>query len=178
MLPPHLQHTSLVHAYLFVSVTPLAIAVGSLLLRKPISGGEVAGTLLGVAGAAVLTLGPKGDHREVWQRSCKCCTSIFPASVLAAAGPALDLGSLVTDQTWPAYITKLCAAGCCAVVGRRHVAELHAATVKLQATVIGDLVTLIGAISIIGYLEIGQNLRSFMPLMVYAVPVTGAAELT
>jgi hypothetical protein len=35
------------------------------------------------------------------------------------------------------------------------------------------LVTLVGAISIIGYLEVGQNLRSFMPLMVYAVPVTG-----
>lgn len=43
----------------------------------------------------------------------------------------------------------------------------------LQATVIGDLVTLVGAITIIGYLEVGQNLRSFMPLMVYAVPVTG-----
>ena len=65
ILPLHLQHTSLVHAYLFVSVTPLAIAMGSLLLRKPISSGEVAGTLLGVAGAAVLTLGPKAGHREV-----------------------------------------------------------------------------------------------------------------
>ena len=64
----HLQHTSLVHAYLFVSVTPLAIAVGSLLLRKPISRGEVAGTLLGVLGAAVLTLGPKAGHREVRRR--------------------------------------------------------------------------------------------------------------
>lgn len=60
-----MQHTSLVHAYLFVSVTPLAIAVGALLLRKPISVGEVAGTVLGVAGAAVLTLGPKSGHHEV-----------------------------------------------------------------------------------------------------------------
>ena len=64
------------------------------------------------------------------------------------------------------------AAGCCTGAGSCHVAE-HAAADKLQATVIGDLVTLVGAISIIGYLEVGQNLRSFMPLMVYAVPVTG-----
>jgi drug/metabolite transporter (DMT)-like permease len=86
VLPPHLQHTSLVHAYLFVSVTPLAIAVGSLLLRKPISSGEVAGTLLGVAGAAVLTLGPKGDHREVWRCPCVCCTFIIPANALQQLG--------------------------------------------------------------------------------------------
>jgi drug/metabolite transporter (DMT)-like permease len=81
----HLQHTSLVHAYLFVSVTPLAIAVGSLLLRKPISSGEVAGALMGVAGAAVLTLGPKAGHREVcncWHRVCthdaltECCCNV------------------------------------------------------------------------------------------------------
>ena len=101
MLPPHLQHTSLVHAYLFVSVTPLAIAVGSLLLRKPISSGEVAGTLLGVVGAAVLTLGPKGDHREVWQCSCVCCTFIITANVLQQPGLHLDLGSLVTKLSWP-----------------------------------------------------------------------------
>jgi hypothetical protein len=49
---------------------------------------------------------------------------------------------------------------------------------NLQATLIGDMVTLIGAISIIGYLEVGQNLRSFMPLMVYAVPVTGKRWVT
>jgi hypothetical protein len=49
---------------------------------------------------------------------------------------------------------------------------------SLQATLLGDMVTLVGAISIIGYLEVGQNLRSFMPLMVYAVPVTGELWLT
>lgn len=38
-----LKHTSLIHAYLFVSVTPLVIAVGTLVLRKPISTGELAG---------------------------------------------------------------------------------------------------------------------------------------
>lgn len=43
----------------------------------------------------------------------------------------------------------------------------------MQSTLTGDMVTLIGAITIIGYLEVGQSLRRFMPLMVYAVPVTG-----
>jgi drug/metabolite transporter (DMT)-like permease len=81
----YLQHTSLVHAYLFVSVTPLAIAVGSLLLRKPISSGEVAGTLLGVAGAAVLTLGPKAGHHEVWRCSLLCLALCMTTLLLCAA---------------------------------------------------------------------------------------------
>jgi len=104
-----LKHTSLIHAYLFVSVTPLVIAVGTLVLRKPISTGELAGTGLGVFGAIVLTFG----HSQ-------------------KAG---------------------------------------------EATLQGDIVTLGGAIFIIGYLQVGADLRRWMPLMVMAFPVTGIAGL-
>jgi hypothetical protein len=116
VLPPHLQHTSLVHAYLFVSVTPLAIAVGSLLLRKPISSGEVAGTLLGVAGAAVLTLGPKGDHREVW-RCCWVCTVIIHADAVQQSGLPWSSAHWSPNLTCLESTGKICATGCCTAGG-------------------------------------------------------------
>ena len=45
-----------------------------------------------------------------------------------------------------------------------------------QVTLLGDLSALCGAISIIGYLEVGQRLRAWMPIFLYACPVTGALE--
>lgn len=41
------------------------LALGSLLLRKPISAGEVLGTILGVAGACVLAFGPKAADANI-----------------------------------------------------------------------------------------------------------------
>ena len=91
---------------------------------------------------------------------CQC-------SAATAERPALDLGSVSPDLT----CLHLPVEG--AQLPADATTQCRAAAATLQATVIGDLVTLVGAITIIGYLEVGQNLRSFMPLMVYAVPVTG-----
>jgi len=41
-----------------------------------------------------------------------------------------------------------------------------------QVTVQGDLAALLGAFSFIGYLYAGRNLRPWMPLFLYAMPVT------
>lgn len=48
------QATSLTHSLLFVSATPLFLAGGTWLLRKPISAGELAGTGVGAVGAVLL----------------------------------------------------------------------------------------------------------------------------
>ena len=60
-----LEHTSLVHALLFVSSTPLFIAIGTWATRRPISFGEQAGALLGLAGGAVLARGADDDGQTV-----------------------------------------------------------------------------------------------------------------
>jgi len=60
-----LEHTSLIHAYLCVSTTPIIIAGGTWILRRPISWGELGGTLLGAGGTVLLTLGPGAKGGEV-----------------------------------------------------------------------------------------------------------------
>jgi drug/metabolite transporter (DMT)-like permease len=47
-----LQHTSLAHSLLLVSTTPIILVAYSLVVRQPISAGEVAGAVLAVAGDA------------------------------------------------------------------------------------------------------------------------------
>ena len=42
-----------------------------------------------------------------------------------------------------------------------------------QVTLAGDLVTLCAAVAVISYLEVGQRLRTWMPVFLYACPVTG-----
>lgn len=64
-----IEHTSLIHAYLLVSVTPIAIAAGTWLLRRPISNGELAGTALATFGAGLLTLGPAAKGSQARFRS-------------------------------------------------------------------------------------------------------------
>ena len=64
-----IEHTSLIHAYLLVSVTPIAIAAGTWLLRRPISRGELGGTALATLGAGLLTLGPATIGSQASTRS-------------------------------------------------------------------------------------------------------------
>lgn len=47
----------------------------------------------------------------------------------------------------------------------------------MQVTVAGDLVSFLGAVGMVGYLSVGQVLRGWMPIFVYATPVTGTAAL-
>ena len=59
------EHTSLTHSLLFVSATPLLLALGTWLLRKPISAGELAGTLVGLTGAVLLATAAASSDAEV-----------------------------------------------------------------------------------------------------------------
>ena len=42
-----------------------------------------------------------------------------------------------------------------------------------QPHLVGDLMALTAAAAFVGYLSVGQKLRKWMPLFVYAAPVTG-----
>lgn len=59
------QATSLTHSLLFVSATPLFLALISLLLRRPISGGELVGTAVGLAGGVLLATAAAAHDAQV-----------------------------------------------------------------------------------------------------------------
>jgi drug/metabolite transporter (DMT)-like permease len=64
-------HTSLPHSLLLISATPVLIAIGMLLLCKPISKGELAGTVLGALGVCLLVTGHKlADSIDSFHRVC------------------------------------------------------------------------------------------------------------
>ncbi|GIM12972.1 hypothetical protein Vretimale_16154 [Volvox reticuliferus] len=105
-----LQHTSLTHSLLMVSATPVLLAAVSLARGKPLSRGELGGTLVGLAGAIVLSVG-------------------------ASSG------------------------------GEEHVG------------LAGDLASLLASAVMVGYLSVGRRMRQWMPIFVYAFPVTGIAAL-
>jgi len=47
-----------------------------------------------------------------------------------------------------------------------------------QVTILGDMAAFLGAIAIIGYLFAGRHLRPWMPLFLYALPVTFISAIT
>jgi drug/metabolite transporter (DMT)-like permease len=102
------QLTSLTHSLLFVSATPVLLAVLTLIRRQPISAGELAGTGIGFIGTLVLA------------------------------------SSAVSEE---------------------------------EVTVVGDLLALSASAAVIPYLLIGRKLRAWMPLFIYAAPVTCLAAL-
>ncbi|XP_024544748.1 uncharacterized protein LOC9644301 [Selaginella moellendorffii] len=105
-----LDHTSLPHSLLFVSMPPLIIAVLSWLRCKPLSKGENAGVFLGFAGVLIIAFASKSDG---------------------------DKG----------------------------------------ITFLGDLMAFLAAVAFVAYMFAGNNLRSWMPLYLYAFPVTGGGAL-
>ena len=60
-----LQATSVTHSLLFVSATPLFLALLSLALREPISRGELAGVALGTAGCVLLATAAARSDTQV-----------------------------------------------------------------------------------------------------------------
>jgi drug/metabolite transporter (DMT)-like permease len=102
------QLTSLTHSLLFVSATPVLLAVLTLIRKQPISAGEIGGTALGFLGTLVLA------------------------------------SSAASEE---------------------------------EVTVVGDLLALSASAAVIPYLLIGRKLRAFMPLFIYAAPVTLLAAL-
>ena len=55
--------------------------------------------------------------------------------------------------------------------------SLLSITEQGEVTLIGDLAAFAGAVAIVGYLTAGRELRSWMPLFVYAFPVTFIAAI-
>ena len=55
--------------------------------------------------------------------------------------------------------------------------SLLSITEQGEVTLIGDLAAFAGAIAIVGYLMAGRELRSWMPLFLYAFPVTFVAAI-
>ena len=60
-----IEHTSLIHSYLCMATTPIFIAGGTWVLRRPISRTELGGTALGTFGTVLLTLGPAAKGSQV-----------------------------------------------------------------------------------------------------------------
>ena len=68
-----IEHTSLIHSYLCMATTPIFIAAGTWILRRPISRTELGGTALGTFGTVMLTLGPAAKGSQVC--SVSLCSS-------------------------------------------------------------------------------------------------------
>lgn len=103
-----LQRTSLTHSLLFVSATPVLLALYTLLARQSISPGELVGVGIGAVGTITLAGG---------------------ASVSA----------------------------------------------EQKVSIVGDLIALSASAAMIPYLLVGRQLRPWMPVFVYAAPVTALA---
>lgn len=60
-----------------------------------------------------------------------------------------------------------------------HAADLAGISNRVlttQVTIVGDLACIVASTAVIAYLSVGRHLRSWMPLFVYAFPVTGAPQ--
>ena len=55
---------------------------------------------------------------------------------------------------------------------------MRPACVLAQVTLVGDLVSMCAAVAGIGYFEMGQRLRAWMPVFLYACPATGGSLCT
>lgn len=114
-----LEHTSLVHALLWVSATPLIIAAISWAAQRPISRGEQAGALLGLVGGLVLAHGADGGEQVT-----------LAGDVSSAAACLAVVGYLYCGQhlrTWmPIFIYATAVTGgaavllTCAAMGWEH----------------------------------------------------------
>ncbi len=59
-----LEHTSLAHSLLFVCSVPVLIALGTCVLRQPITNAEVLGSVVAFGGGMLLALGPRGNEES------------------------------------------------------------------------------------------------------------------
>ncbi len=82
-----IEHTSLIHSYLCMATTPIFIAGGTWIMRRPISRTELAGTALGAVGTVLLTLGPaaKGSQVCVPSSFTRCSASASHADAIPAS---------------------------------------------------------------------------------------------
>lgn len=103
-----LDNTSLSHSLLLVTIHPLLLVTGALLLRRFVPRKQIAGAIVGFTGASITLIGISSE---------------------------------------------------------------------VDATLIGDIAAIFGAVAILGYLIAGSKLRKWMPLFVYIFPVTMIAAI-
>ncbi|KAF2073424.1 hypothetical protein CYY_005272 [Polysphondylium violaceum] len=120
-----LDETSLPHALLFVTSTPIMVVILMLIMRKPISKGEIVGCILGFFGLIVTLLDSLSPH-------------------VRSDGHSESIGS------------------------SSGISEGNGE----QPTVYGDILALLGAVCVVFYLFAGAKLRTWLPLFLYAFPVT------
>ncbi|KAL6775781.1 hypothetical protein ACKKBG_A18460 [Auxenochlorella protothecoides x Auxenochlorella symbiontica] len=104
-----LKTTSLPHAMLFVCMAPVIVALSMWIMRQPISWGELGGTALGTAGAALLALssahsGAAGPGAASWRGdlAALAAAALFVAYLsigrrLRAWMPIFTYSTLVTE---------------------------------------------------------------------------------
>lgn len=142
-----LNYTTLPHALLFVTCTPILIAMGCLILRIPISRAEVVSVAIGFGGMLL----------------CEISTSASQVSLNYSLHACASLGSMMLRNV-------LCDIPCYVRVRPELLSQEN-------ATLLGDMLSLLGAVMIIGYLQAGRVLRAWMPIFLYALPVTGIAAV-
>ncbi|GAX80418.1 hypothetical protein CEUSTIGMA_g7857.t1 [Chlamydomonas eustigma] len=153
-----LQHTSMTHAILFCSSSPLLIAAWALVTRKPITKTEVGGTLLGLMGGLLLA---STSTEAALQGSGETSTADSPPGISPAPVAGIPSWPLMPNTLSPADIADSSTGA-----GR-----------QLQPHIAGDMVELLAAAAFVGYLEVGRKLRVWMPTFVYASIVTGISAL-
>lgn len=142
-----LQHTSLAHSVLLVCTAPVILVFVALLLRQPISGGEVAGAVLAVIGAR-----QPGLARGISMR----------VSVVSAA-------STVPSRRIRSALHTRPHAGCAVLAGGAVTGS------EQHVTLVGDAAAFAAAVAIVGHWHAGKRLRAYLPVFVYGGPVTAFA---
>jgi drug/metabolite transporter (DMT)-like permease len=182
------DHTTLTHSLLFVSASPLLI-VSWMAMRysaarvwtqppppppPPVADGEVVEAGSGAAapvlsvpadvvGTEPVPAAPPVSSLPAWVRSCVDPATALPPTRLEAAGTVLGfLGAAVL------------------IVTAAERPEGRGSGVEPSASVAGDAVALLGALTVWGYLEVGSLLRKGkgMPIFLYSAPVSAVAALT
>lgn len=77
-----LKHTSIPHALLFVTSSPLLLTAGALLLKMPISRGEVIGALVGFGGMVLLAIDTTAEQEVCSADSAALAGQDVPPSCL------------------------------------------------------------------------------------------------
>ena len=190
--------TSLVHALLFISMTPLVLVLWAIARCccyrsvRPLCGNTPAKLSRSLDGASSVDArcGDAGGSAPVFaapggRASVDCAP---PLSAAAASVQALQQPAPVSPQPPPCVVdppttaplppTLLECAGtalgmvCAVLLAVAASTSTDAAPTGVPESVAGDLFALLGAALLAVYLYAGSRLRLFMPLFIYSFPVT------
>jgi drug/metabolite transporter (DMT)-like permease len=166
------DHTSLAHSLLLVSATPLLIVawMGGVWAAVQVAGGGGCGG----GGSGSGSAGGSGHARYcAWAARTRPPTPLEAAGTLlgcaAAVALALEGGTAVAAAA-AADSSSTPAAGAAP-------ATVDGVPVDQPVSLAGDAAALLGAAAMAVYLGVGGRLRSWMPLWLYALPVTAAGAV-